>query len=97
MRRFFPTLPKLLHLPDDAELPLRLNHYQRCERWCLPGPARGGAERAAGCLQRGILLTSSLVPPPCSKTYWDVDFGGVPGTVQLYANSPGRSAAVQGG
>lgn len=34
---------------------------------------------------------------PCSKTYWDADFGGVPGTVQLYANSPGHSAAVQGG
>lgn len=59
VRRFFPTLPGLLHLGEDFELPTVLDHWQ-------------------------------------SKTYWDVRFGAVRGTVQLYLNSTSREDALSG-
>lgn len=32
-----------------------------------------------------------------SKTYWDASYGGVQGTVQLYAESPDKASALDGG
>lgn len=41
-------------------------------------------------------MYSRLAAPPRSKTYWDVEFGPVPGTVQLYLNYTSKATALDG-
>ena len=59
VRRYFPTLPKLLHLSADARLPARLDHYQRCA--VASRSARG---RRAACRHRALAAGAPGTPQP---------------------------------
>lgn len=105
VRHYFPSLPAQLHLDAAFPLPLRLNHFQSktCEGGAGAPRSGDGMAGVAGHSPISPALRARRTParacgPPTRRPRadWNVTVDGVHGTVQLYANSPDRAAALAG-